>query len=246
MKLTSILIFFILFAFSSCDKEIVEPQINQTPTIKFLEPPNNLIILCDTILPIILEPNDSDGNIKKVDLFINNVKVKTFFNQPYHFNWDEAKIDNIGTFLFKAIVYDDKDSTGVDSININIVDGRIKYLGKYNFKIVKENWIMGTPSVYDTSHFSGVIRKYKLADSENDLFSDDDSGDDPSKKITINFKGSKKITSLISENGNLVSKWGFHYSHSGMFTHLDTIKFKIHGLGGIGGGVNYNILGIRE
>ena len=106
--------------------------------------------------------------------------------------------------------------------------------------------MLGQPTTYDTSYYNGVIRRYELVDSENDMFSDNDSNENPNEKITIEFIKKGKITSLINENGVLIPKAGYHYSHIGEFIHVDTINFNIGGLGGLGGGWAYEVKGIRE
>jgi len=102
------------------------------------------------------------------------------------------------------------------------------------------------PTTYDTSYYNGVIRRYELSDSKNDLYADDDSGENPNKKITIEFKQDTKITSLLNIDGSLVYRFGYHYSHYGKFTDSDTIIFSVSGLGGLGAGCNYEVKGIRK
>ena len=131
-----------------------------------------------------------------------------------------------------------------DEIRIN--DFREKYYGNFYFKIITESWMLCQPTTYDTSYYNGVIRRYELVDSENDMFSDNDSNENPNEKITIEFIKKGKITSLINENGVLIPKAGYHYSHIGEFIHVDTINFNIGGLGGLGGGWAYEVKGIRE
>lgn len=126
-------------------------------------------------------------------------------------------------------------------------DFRIQYTGDFNFRVITMFWMMGQPTTYDTSFYNGVIRKYELADSESDLYSENDSEEkSPNEKITIEFAPNAKITSLIDEDGTLTPKSGYHYHHEGGFVHADTIKFYVGGFGGLGGGWNYTVLGIRK
>lgn len=239
---TAILTLLILMILISCEKE----KSNQKPTIRFVEPDNNLVIEHDTVLSIIVEPFDEDGEIKKVELFINGTIVKTFNSSPYQYDWHNAKIENIGVYTIKATAFDNKGATGDAEISVEIRDFRIKYLGDFNFRVITKSWIFGQPTTYDTSFYTGVIRKYELTDSENDLYIDDDSDENPDEKITLEFKQNTKITSLINENGILTPKSGYHYYHQGEFTDIDTISFSIGGLGGLGGGWNYEVKGIKK
>ena len=152
-----------------CEKE----KNNQNPSISFIEPDNSLVIEHDTILSIIVEPYDTDGEIKKVELLINGVVIKTFNSSPYQYDWYDAKLENEGVFTFLAIAYDNKDATGQAEINIEIKDFRTKYLGSFYFKVITESWMLGQPTSYDTSFYNGVIRRYELIDSDNDLYVDD-------------------------------------------------------------------------
>jgi hypothetical protein len=225
-----------------CEKE----ENKQSPTISFIEPDNNLVIEHDTILSIIVEPYDADGEIKKVELLINGVLIKTFDSPPYQYDWHDAKLENEGTFKFLAIAHNNKGATGQAEVSIEIKDFRTKYLGDFYFKVITESWMLGQPTTYETSFYNGVIRRYELIDSENDLYIDDDSYENPNEKITIEFKQNTKITSLLNTDGSLVSKSGSHYGHQGRFTDIDTIAFSIGGLGGLGGGWNYEVEGIRK
>jgi hypothetical protein len=74
----------------------------------------------------------------------------------------------------------------------------------------------------------------------------DDSNENPIEKITIEFMQNSKITTLLKTNGEFTDKYGHHYSHSGKYTHIDTIEFAVRGLGGLGAGLNYNVIGIRK
>lgn len=241
-KLKAITISLILLMIFSCEKE----KNNLNPTVRFVEPNGNLIIEHDTILSIIVEANDEDGNIEKVELLINGSIVKSFDSSPYQYDWYDATLENQGIFSFKAIAYDNDGASGQSEISIEIKDFRTKYLGDFSFKVVTESWMLGQPTTYDTSFYNGVIRRYELIDSENDLYIDDDSDENPNEKITIEFKQNTKITSLLNSDGSLVSKSGYHYGHQGRFTDIDTIVFSIGGLGGLGGGLNYKVEGIRK
>ena len=232
----------ISLAMASCESEVA----NQDPVIHFLSPDDNLVITKDTVLHIEVEASDPDGTILKVEMLINDSIISTFSAPPYTFHWQGATIENSGLYTIRGIAYDNFNSQAEDEINIEIRDVRIPYLGKFNFKIIKETWMLGQPTTYDTSFYDGLIRKFIPEDSEHDLCSYDNPDEDPNEKITIEFQEGTKITSILRENGDLVPKGCPHYSHFGGFPGLDTIAFQINGLGGLGGGRNYEVLGIRN
>lgn len=236
--------FFTLFSLLtviSCGKD----KDNINPTIRFIQPGPNLVIEQDTILVILVDARDSDGDVRKVELLINGSIVREFDSPPYQYEW-YAKLENEGVHTMKARAYDDKGATGQEEISIEINDFRTKYLGDYYFKVIKQSWRLGQPETYDTSFHNGKIRRYELMDSENDMYIDDDGNEDFNKKITIQFKQNTIITSILNIDGSLVAKTGHHYNHFGGFTDKDTISFVVGGMGGLGGGWSYIVEGFRK
>ena len=219
---------------------------NQSPTIKIIQPNDKLVIEKDTVLSIVLNVNDPDGEISLVQIMIDGKVVKEFDTSPYQYDW-EAKYNNLGNHKIQAFAMDDKGSIAQDEISIDIKDYRLKYYGNYYFKVKTEEWMMGSPRKYHTNYYNGVIREYKLVDSEHDLYSLDDTKENPDVKITIEFLKDTHITSkLCVKNGKLCAKIGYHYTHYGGFIGTDTIKFNIDGLGGMGAGWNYKVQGVRK
>jgi len=223
----------------SCNK------VNQSPSVRITNPSNGLIIKNDTLLQIAIEASDNDGYITKVELLINDTIIHIFDKLPYQYNWKYLN-NSIDVLKIEAIAYDDKGAIGISNIDVEIQDFRIRYLGDFRFKVMKDTWIYGEGITYDTLFYDGLIRNYKISDSQNDLFSEDDSSENTNEKITIKFKENTKITSLINKNGVLISKFGYHYSHYGKFINIDTIHINIDGLGGQGSVANYKIIGIRK
>lgn len=246
MKSTSRNIFLLVISLMilsalGCKKE----KTNQQPSISFVQPDNNLIITSDTVLIFKADPRDEDGEIEKVEFLINGLVVQTITQAPYQFEW-LAKIENAGMYTIKAIAWDKEGASAEAEINLEIRDYRNPFTGDFYFRVIIQHWVLGQPTTYDTSFYSGVIRKYELADSENDLSPGNDSEENPDKKITIEFSPDTRITSLISEDGTLIPKSGHHYGHSGAFVNVDKIKFFVGGMGGLGGGWNYDVEGTRK
>ncbi len=82
-------------------------------------------------------------------------------------------------FIFQNCKKNENDSNTANSET----DYRAKYLGNFNFTIITESWMLGQPTKYDTSIYAGVIRKFVSADSENDLYTNDDNTEDATKKL---------------------------------------------------------------
>ncbi len=223
-----------------CKKE------NIIPDIKFLQPQNNLLIRCDTSLNFITEAKDEDGKIEKVEFLINELIVATVLQEPYQYQWNDLKLDNQGVYTIKAIVYDDKQATNTAELKVEIYDYRIKYIDEFYFTVITESWSITNPTIYDTSYYNGLIRKFIETDMENDLFASEEENIKIDEKITIEFNNNTKITSLIDTNGVLIEKYGYHYCHNGKFLDENTIEFYVGGLGGLGGGWNYKVKGVRN
>lgn len=252
IKSTSILIFSlsILLILNSCEK-----WRNNLPSISFIEPHNNLVIDQDTILTITLDAYDEDGTIKKVELLMNGTVVKTFDSQPYQYEWHISKFDDQGLYNIKAIATDNKKATSEAEISVEVRDYRTKYIGSFYFETITQRWSINKQTAekdlyystsYDTSYYNGMVSIYKSIDSESDLYVYDDSNENKNEKITIEFGTNTIITSLLNSDGSLVPKTGYHYSHQGGYAGFDTIKFTVNGLGGLGGGINYRVFGVRK
>lgn len=227
----------------SCNKD----KTNIAPTIRFTQPDSLLVVTHDTSLVFIAEPEDVDGNITKVEFYINEATVSTDLESPYVYEWLDAKLENAGNYLFRAIAYDNDGATGEDEIQIEIFDYREKFLGDFRFTVINESWSMGQPNTYDTSVYAGIIRRFDPADSIDDLYYiQDDINEVPDTKVTIIFGPSAKITSVLDTAGALLPKGGYHYWHSGGFTTTDSISFSVGGLGGLGAGNNYYVTGVKQ
>jgi len=242
-QIHSILLFIsvssLLFISVSCKKD------NQTPTIVFIEPDTNLLITKDTILTIIVEPFDNDGEIIKVELLINNDLIKTFDSPPYQYDWEECKLENEGEYIIKAIAYDDDGASVMTEKSVEIYDYRTKYTGSFNFEIITISYVISEPAHYDTSYYNGTISKYELIDSESDTYNGDDSNENPEEKITIRCNSYLMVTSVITETGELVTRYGYHYNQYGSFTDINTMFVNFDGASAMGGGTTYKVKGIR-
>jgi hypothetical protein len=124
-------------------------------------------------------------------------------------------------------------------------DYRSKYTGNFVFTTISEFWMMGQATVYDTIKYYGNIKIYMEGDSLKDLSYFDYQTENSAHKITIEFLSNTYITPEITEEGTFIAKGGYHYGHSGGFITNDTVKFNVGGFGGLGGGTNYYISGVR-
>ena len=149
------------------------------------------------------------------------------------------------TFLFFiSFTSCEYDSTVIEEFGDNYsID---EYYGNFSFKVITELWKYGEDRIYDTSYYDGFIKKFELPDNQVNLDNMDDTLEDPTQKITIKFKELLIITPRINLQGELIAKNQVHYHHEGKFSDLSTFDFKVTGLGGLGGGVNYYVKGVRK
>ncbi len=128
------------------------------------------------------------------------------------------------------------------------LDYRTKYTGNFDFTVVEEFWLLGQPTQFDTSTFTGTIRKFSIEDEAIDLDENDFHYNtiDDEKRITITFSENKMITPEITDEGVFMLIQTHHYFHEGCFIDADSIAFTISNLGGLGGGYNYYVSGKRK
>lgn len=128
-----------------------------------------------------------------------------------------------------------------------IEDYRIKYLGEFDFTTIATSWVMGQPTTYDTTHYTGSIKIYATGDNEKDWCSFDNLEEQNNRRLSIEFEKDVLFTPEVLESGVFIEKYGYHYGHSGKFnSSLDQVTFYIGGFGGLGGGTNYQIIGVRK
>ncbi|HRZ49654.1 MAG TPA: hypothetical protein P5338_09700, partial [Bacteroidales bacterium] len=103
---------------------------------------------------------------------------------------------------------------------------RKQYCGNFSFTMITANWRMDTGTWYDTTYTEGVVRLYEPGDSDTDLYSQEESGMDDDKRITIIVVGDNPfITPMIDENGLFSPLSGYHYHHEGLFSDPDHLNF---------------------
>jgi len=124
-------------------------------------------------------------------------------------------------------------------------DFRDKYTGNFEFTVAIEQWVYGQPTVYDTITYQGKVWKYKDEDGAGTLYTSNDTVTNPAKSITIEFMKDGIIVAELTEEGKFIEKSGYHYHHKGSYLSPDKMEFVVEGLGGLGQGVNYEIIGKR-
>jgi len=98
-------------------KVIVSANARLKPMISIISPANNSSVTENTTIHIITYTSDLDGQVMKVELFIDTIKVSESSEFPFSYDWNAA----LGNHIITARAIDnDTLSTTSDTINITV------------------------------------------------------------------------------------------------------------------------------
>jgi len=125
-------------------------------------------------------------------------------------------------------------------------DYHLKFIGKFRFEVMTDNWNINTGETLDTSFFDGEIALYQPGDEYLDeSFENQQPGVVNENKLTIHFLSNAYLLSAVTKEGVLSPESGYHYHHQGQFYANGDVYFMVTGLGGLGAGTNYFVKGKR-
>lgn len=225
-----------LLSLQSCKKE------NSPPLVGFSNAGNLMVVNPNEHYSIEASASDADGEVEMVFFSVDGQHPVLSTTPPYRFDWDTDGM-GAGPHTLELIAIDNKGLAGKAELVAEVMDYRAPYTGDYHFLVITESWMLGFPTTRDTAKYDGIIRLFVPGDSDDDMYSGDDSSENPDEKITILFSPFGKITSLLDTAGQMVPKNGYHYYQSGGFVGTDSIHFSVTGLGGLGGGSNIYVNG---
>ncbi len=101
-----------------------EPE-NAPPTVSFVTPTNSSGPLWNMV-EVELNAVDADGDVAKVEFFVNGAKEAEMTAAPYTFNWN-SKNSSDGAVELKATVTDDEGGTATASIMVNVMNVLLDY-----------------------------------------------------------------------------------------------------------------------
>ncbi|MEM1324476.1 MAG: Ig-like domain-containing protein [Bacteroidota bacterium] len=101
---------------------------NQPPTVAFVAPQNGADFPVGTDLYVNVNASDSDGQVSKVDLYLDNVLVRAENLAPYE--WGDPNQSNdtqlqnlqVGTYALKAVATDNGGASTEETISITVSD----------------------------------------------------------------------------------------------------------------------------
>ncbi|GEM_PF-5501627 len=99
----------------------IKENIIPAPVVKINSPQNMSDVNRNVAFDVSVSATDSNGTIRILELFVNNVKYVSVFDpstSPHVFN---IKITNTGIHELKAVATDNEDNTRYDIINVNVI-----------------------------------------------------------------------------------------------------------------------------
>ncbi|WP_425389539.1 Ig-like domain-containing protein [Ekhidna sp.] len=120
--ITSLFCFLLLL--TNCGKEDIP---NKAPEISIINPSNNADISFNSSFDVLFNASDSDGEIVKIDLFLDNRRIKSINDESNSFRIIASEI-GIGQHILKAIATDDKNAQGESNsitFKISVSEGTI-------------------------------------------------------------------------------------------------------------------------
>jgi len=93
---------------------------NQLPTCAISEPMANMVYTPGSQVIIKASAADTDGNIAKIDFYIDGVVVSNDLVMPYEYLWNTAGVTN-GTHTLKAVAVDN--NGGLKASEVNVIIG---------------------------------------------------------------------------------------------------------------------------
>ncbi len=112
--------FLVIILIGGCKKEDSTPvaPVQDSPTVKIVTPINNQNILDSVTIQI--EASDPKG-VTKVELFIQNNKVKEFAIEPYNYFWDVKGLPDSSQYSIYAKAHNSDDKvTGSEVIKVTV------------------------------------------------------------------------------------------------------------------------------
>ncbi len=114
IRFKSVLFFILIFTYLSCSK-------NQPPKCKILSPLNNTLVRSNDTVNIHIEANDPDGTIITVNVYLDNIEIKSFTEKPFELEFPTIDMP-FGEKTLKATASDDSDAKTSDEVSFELGD----------------------------------------------------------------------------------------------------------------------------
>lgn len=112
------LLFFSVIAFQACNKA---DESNNLPSCNITSPSDGDIYASGDIVTISATATDSDGNIDRVQFYIDGLSKTSVSTPPYKFEWNTGS-ESIGNHMLKATSFDNNGGSASDELEIELVN----------------------------------------------------------------------------------------------------------------------------
>lgn len=131
-------IIIIMFLTSGCDKENEAIEENYLPSCLITSPNYADEIPQESIIKISVKAKDSIGYIKKVELYIDEIKKVTLTNGQNEYNWLwDTSDESLGNHTISAIAYDYEDGSSSSKLIVDVTSNKISDIENNIYKIVR-------------------------------------------------------------------------------------------------------------
>lgn len=134
----------------------------QPPFVNILDPIDGAIFKPGETIDIDVDASDIDGQIVKVEIFVDADLIQTEKNAPYEASWST---NQVGSYIIRAIAYDDDGlTTASNKVIINIQSGAASVLGLAFDAIIDDGFVILSWSAQEEKQLA-EYRITKSADS---------------------------------------------------------------------------------
>jgi len=160
---------------------VINPPTNSAPTVSFVTPMQNDSLNEGELLSVLVNANDTDGNIVSVDLSIDNIFVRTERVAAYEWGENDVSLQNLpaGNYTLTAVATDNDglSAEAVISVSVGSVDNTpnffsMKKANSTSFAIDGDNGGANEQNVYLWSYGAdNVNQEWEEISRGNDFYS---------------------------------------------------------------------------
>lgn len=181
-------------------------SVNRLPTVSWISPDNNSSFIENDSVVINFSAQDSDGNIDKTEVYLDNTLLSTLDLSSNQFTWNAVK----GVHQFHLITFDDKDAfTQSETLNLTVTANDNSPDNEAPTASLSITSQPNEVNIGDTIQFAlsasdsdGSVIKLALFENSNSLFTSTNSSD--SYRWQATELGQVEFTLKATDNDNAV------------------------------------------
>jgi len=152
-------LFFIILTFTILSQSCKKEDTNTAPVVKVLNLDESKLYLPGDEILVKVDASDKEGELKEVQLYINNNLISTVTTAPYDIIW-KTWGNPLGNYAVKAVAVDKAGKSSENTVNIKLKKGAISNGNLYDLDIGYVTYQgVATPSSYslDISLYSKSV-----------------------------------------------------------------------------------------